>query len=185
VERLTFVPVPPSKTAEHPDYDDRLIRALTAGCVGFDSDVRLLRRLSSTGSDQNAGARLTPEALHSLLALDSVELASKPIREAFVLFDDVITSGKSFKCCERRLRELVRRAYRSLGCLWRVAFSPIPSLIFQLLADHEARAHVLERADVNLDSLTHDSPRGRRTSAMERFHAIRLDSKEFHENRTQ
>jgi hypothetical protein len=116
VERLTFVPIPPSKTSEHPDYDDRLIRALTAGCVGFDSDVRLLlRRLSSTGSDHNAGARLTPEALHSLLALDSVELASKPIREAIVLFDDVITSGKSFKCCERRLRELVPASIPIIG----------------------------------------------------------------------
>ena len=77
------------------------------GCAGFNSDIRLLlRRLSSTESDHRAGDRLTPEALHSLLELDSAAVAAKPVREAIVLFDDVITTGKSFKCCERRLREV-------------------------------------------------------------------------------
>jgi len=108
IERLTFVPIPPSKTPDHPDYDDRLTRALTMGCAGFNSDIRLLlRRLSSTESDHRAGARLTPEALHSLLELDFAAVAAKPVCEAIVLFDDVITTGKSFKCCERRLREVI------------------------------------------------------------------------------
>ena len=108
MERLTFVPVPPSKTLGHADYDDRLIRALTMGCAGFDSDIRLLlRRSLSTESDHSGGDRLTPEALYSLLELDSAALAAKPPRKAIVLFDDVITTGKSFKCCERRLRDAI------------------------------------------------------------------------------
>jgi len=116
IERLTFVPIPPSKTPDHPDYDDRLTRALTMACAGFNSDIRLLlRRLSSTESDHRTGARLTPEALHSLLELDSAALAAKPLRETIVLFDDVITTGKSFKCCERRLRDALAATMPIMG----------------------------------------------------------------------
>jgi len=116
IERLTFVPVPPSKAPGHADHDDRLTRALTLGCAGFDSDIRLLlRRSSSTESDHRTGNRLTPEALHSLLELDCAVVAVKPLREAIVLFDDVITTGKSFKCCERRLREAIPATIPIIG----------------------------------------------------------------------
>jgi hypothetical protein len=116
IERLTFVPIPPSKALGHADYDDRLTRALTLGCAGFDSDVRLLlRRSSSTESDHKAGDRLTPEALHALLELDFAALAVKPLREEIVLFDDVITTGKSFKCCERRLRDAIPATVPIIG----------------------------------------------------------------------
>lgn len=116
IERLTFVPVPPSKTPGHADYDDRLIRALTMACAGYNSDIRLLlRRSSSTESDHRTGDRLTPEVLHSLLELDSAAVAAKPLREAIVLFDDVITTGKSFKCCERRLREAIPATVPIIG----------------------------------------------------------------------
>ena len=110
------MPVPPSKTPGHADYDDRLIRALTMACAGYTSDVRLLlRRSSSTESDHKTGDRLTPEALHSLLELDSAAIAAGPLRETIVLFDDVITTGKSFKCCERRLREAVPATVPIIG----------------------------------------------------------------------
>ena len=116
IERLTFVPIPPSKTPDHPDYDDRLTRALTMGCAGYDSDIRLLlRRSSSTESDHRAAARLSPDALHALLQLDSAGVAAEPVREAIVLFDDVITTGKSFKCCERRLREVIPTTIPIIG----------------------------------------------------------------------
>jgi hypothetical protein len=116
IERLTFVPVPPSKAMGHADHDDRLTRALTMGCAGFNSDIRpLLRRSSSTESDHSAGDRLTPEALYSLLELDSASLASMPLREEIVLFDDVITTGKSFKCCERRLRGAIPATVPIIG----------------------------------------------------------------------
>jgi hypothetical protein len=116
IERLTFVPVPPSKTPDHPDYDDRLARALTMACAGFNSDIRLLlRRSSSTESDHRTGDRLTPEALYLLLQVDVTALTARPLREAIVLFDDVITTGKSFKCCERRLREAIAQTVPIMG----------------------------------------------------------------------
>lgn len=116
IVRLTFVPVPPSKTLGHADYDDRLTRALTIGCAGFDSDIRLLlHRSSSTESDHRTGARLTPEALYSLLELNFAVLAAKPLREVIVLVDDVITTGKSYKCCERRLRDAIPTSVPIIG----------------------------------------------------------------------
>jgi hypothetical protein len=116
IERLSLVPIPPSKTAEHPDHDDRLTRALTMACAGFDADIRpLLQRSSSTESDHTTAERLTPEALHALLRVDAAAAAARPVRETLVLFDDVITTGKSFKCCMRRLREVIAPSVPIIG----------------------------------------------------------------------
>jgi hypothetical protein len=61
----------------------------------------------STEADHNGGSRLTPDALHALMELDIAQLNALPLRQAIMLFDDVLTTGKHFKCCERRLREFV------------------------------------------------------------------------------
>jgi hypothetical protein len=107
-ERMTWVPVPPSKVAGHADYDDRLVRTLAKAFSGYDADVRsLLRQSLSTEADHNSGSRLTPDALYALIELDNSVLNALPLRQTIVLFDDVLTTGKHFKCCERRLREFV------------------------------------------------------------------------------
>ena len=116
IERITWVPIPPSKTAGHPEYDDRLSRALTMACVGSDADIRsLLRRTTSTDADHSTPDRLSPEALYALLEVDAASITVKPLRGTIILFDDVITTGKSFKCCERRLREVIPPATRIIG----------------------------------------------------------------------
>ncbi len=107
-ERMTWVPVPSSKVCGHVDHDDRLVRTLTRAFSGCDADVRPLLRLSmSTESDHNTGSRMTPDELHALTILDRAAFYSQPLRQAVALFDDVLTTGKHFKCCERRLRDLV------------------------------------------------------------------------------
>jgi hypothetical protein len=130
-EHCTWVPVPPSKRCDDPQFDDRLSRTLQLAFAGYDVDVRaLLYQAQSTLADHAGQSRLGAEALYRLLRLDPRALACWPIREHIVVFDDVLTSGKHYKCCERRLREalpgtpitgvfLVRRAlssrWRSLG----------------------------------------------------------------------
>jgi hypothetical protein len=107
-ERMTWVPVPPSKVAGHPDHDDRLTRALARAFSGHDADVRcLLRQSSNCEADHASGSRITSDALHALLELDRAALEARPLRETVVLFDDVLTTGKHFKCCERRLRDVL------------------------------------------------------------------------------
>ncbi len=116
VERLTFVPIPPSKVVGHADYDDRLMRALVSAFHGYDADIRLLlRQNGSTESDHTASGRLSPEALDALLQIDTVRLAERPLRQSIVLFDDLLTTGKHFKCCERRLRDVVPAAVPIVG----------------------------------------------------------------------
>lgn len=118
-ESLTWVAIPPSKAVGHPDYDDRLSRALATAFGDYDADIRLLlRQRESTEADHHAqGSRLTPDELFDVLEVDATELARGPIREkGIVLFDDVLTTGKHFKCCERRLRQVPQmRDARILG----------------------------------------------------------------------
>jgi len=134
VESCTWVPVPPSQQADDPDFDDRLERTLLLAFESYDVDIRsLLFQTRSTSRDHAGRARLSEQALLDILRVDKSQLMPRAVRERVVLFDDVLTSGKHFKCCERRLREvlpdtpiagifLMRRApprdRRSLGRAW-------------------------------------------------------------------
>jgi hypothetical protein len=107
-EAITWVPIPPSKVVADPAHDDRLFRALNQAFNGYSADVRmLLRQTVSTNADHTSGARLTSEVLYKVLEVDHAVLAARPLRRTLVLFDDVLTTGKHFKCCERRLREAI------------------------------------------------------------------------------
>jgi hypothetical protein len=113
----TWVPVPTSKCVGHPDYDDRLHRILATAFQRDQADVRqLLRQTQSTEADHAAQSRLTPEALEAVLEVDQAALTQRPIRErGIVLFDDVLTTGKHFKCCQRMLRQVVAPDTRIIG----------------------------------------------------------------------
>ncbi|HEY6451656.1 MAG TPA: hypothetical protein VIX87_03575 [Steroidobacteraceae bacterium] len=130
-EHATWVPIPPSRGRGDPDFDDRLSRTLALAFAAYDVDVReLLYQIGSTVPDHAGQERLRTSTLYEILRLDLEALRARPIRERIALFDDVLTTGKHYKCCERRLREalpsaeiagifLVRRAlpgrWRGLG----------------------------------------------------------------------
>src|SRR5262249_14497162 len=102
-ERWTWVPVPPSNAIRHADYHDRLIQTLNIAFNGYNADIRLLVRQSqSTEADHVSGSRLSPDELYLMIELDHAVLNARPLREGVVVFDDVLTTGKHFKCCERR-----------------------------------------------------------------------------------
>jgi predicted amidophosphoribosyltransferase len=105
---FTWVPTPTSKCPDHPEYDDRLPRILVGALQGHDADCRqLLRQTESTSADHE-GHRQSPEELEAVLEVDTAVLAQAAIRRrGIILFDDVLTSGKHYKCCERRLRAAV------------------------------------------------------------------------------
>jgi hypothetical protein len=133
-ESCTWIPIPPSQRADDPEFDDRLARTLLLAFDGYDVDIRsLLYQTRSTPRDHTGHARLSERALFEILRIDDAQLARGAVRGRVVLFDDVLTSGKHFKCCERRLKEvmpdvpiagvfLMRRApprnRRSLGRAW-------------------------------------------------------------------
>jgi hypothetical protein len=116
-EQITWIPIPPSKAGDDADYDDRLLRTLNTAFGGYHVDVRtVLRQGASTAADHDSsGDRITPEALYALMQVDEQALNSKPLHPDVFLFDDVLTTGKHFKCCERRLREVLPAQSRISG----------------------------------------------------------------------
>lgn len=107
-EQVTWVPIPPSKAVDHAEYDDRLLKSLNRAFAGYNADIRLLlRQVASTEADHAAFDRIAPDELHAIIQLDEAAINSRPVRQTVILFDDVLTTGKHFKCCERRLREVV------------------------------------------------------------------------------
>jgi predicted amidophosphoribosyltransferase len=115
-EQYTWVPIPSSKMEGHPDHDDRMLRALKLAFAGYDVDIRtLLHQTKSTEADHVRDERRSPEELLALLQIDQQSLASKPLKHQIVLFDDVLTTGKHFKCCETKLREVVPTETRIMG----------------------------------------------------------------------
>jgi predicted amidophosphoribosyltransferase len=108
VEAATWVPIPPSRIVGSPDYDDRLVRTLRIAFRDYDLDLRqLLRQTDSTPSDHERARRLSPASLLALLQVDTGLLRSAPLRERLILFDDLLTTGKHYKCCQLLLRDAV------------------------------------------------------------------------------
>jgi hypothetical protein len=107
VAQRTFVPIPPSKTPDHPDYCDRLEKTLRRSFATCNADIRLLlRQTASTEPDHRSGeGRMSYEDLLAITELDKAQL-SPPLRAELVLFDDVLTSGKHYKVARTRIREL-------------------------------------------------------------------------------
>jgi hypothetical protein len=102
----TWVPIPPSKMPADAEFDDRLMRTLALAFGDYDVDLRqLLYQAQSTPADHLGSTRLTADALLGNLCLDLASLKERPVRQTINLFDDVLTTGKHYKCCERRLRD--------------------------------------------------------------------------------
>jgi hypothetical protein len=75
----------------------------------------LLRQTANTDADHTSGDRLTPDELYALLEVDQAALGAHPFRQAVVLFDDELTTGKHFKCCERRLLDVIPPEMQIMG----------------------------------------------------------------------
>ena len=99
--------MPPSRDRSDPEHDDRLSCVLSRAFHGYDVDIRcLLEQAESTLPDHRRHSRrLSAAGLYSILRLDRRELGKQPLRRRVVVFDDLLTTGKHFKCAERRLQQ--------------------------------------------------------------------------------
>jgi hypothetical protein len=111
VERCTFVPLPSSKIFGDLDYCDRLEQTLRRAFGDFPHvDIRiLLRQTESIPADhkrlREGCRRIRYEDLLAITEIDDTQLA-QPLRDAVILFDDVITSGKHYKVAKTRVLEI-------------------------------------------------------------------------------
>ena len=103
---VTFVPIPPSKCKQDPEYDDRLIRILDFIHQGQKEKhvCELLYQTESTRashlSDDN---RVTTSELLQVLKVD-LSLIDR-VRPIIVLFDDILTTGRHY----RAAREVIEK----------------------------------------------------------------------------
>ena len=105
-ERLTWVPIPTSKTPTHADYDTRLVDTLSLAFRHYDADIRpMLRQSRDTDADHENNLRLSKDELLGIIELNP-DGPMDPAPQGIVLFDDLLTTGKHYKCCEHRLHEV-------------------------------------------------------------------------------
>lgn len=106
VEQASWCPMPPSAGLGAADYDDRLLRLLQLAFAGYDADIRpLIRQSQSLPADHCRRRRVGFAALYGLMSVDTAQLMKRALRAELVLFDDVLTTGKHFKCAQARLQE--------------------------------------------------------------------------------
>lgn len=106
VEQASWCPIPPSVRPGAADYDDRLLRLLRLAFAGYDADIRpLIRQSESLPADHCRCRRISFSALYQLMSVDMVQVMKRALRRELVLFDDVLTTGKHFKCAQARLQE--------------------------------------------------------------------------------
>lgn len=97
----TFVPIPPSRLPDDPEYDDRTRRVVDGICANTAGESRaLLRQIKSyvASHAQQDGERIKPDELAKLYAFDSERVP----RSLVILVDDVTTCSPRDAISARR-----------------------------------------------------------------------------------
>lgn len=96
LDRITLVPIPPSKAKTDPLYDDRLVQMLHALRPQPRLDIReLIVQRASMAAAHDQANRPRPEEIQANYAIDENLLQPKP--ENIALVDDVLTTGAHFR----------------------------------------------------------------------------------------
>ncbi len=107
IKDATWVPVPPSKIKMDPFYDDRLLQVLQKlNEIKKNSvDIRELLQIRANriAAHGHGAKRLSPQEHYENYVLD--ESKKDPFPRAIILFDDVITSGATFKGAQKIITE--------------------------------------------------------------------------------
>ena len=100
----TIVPVPSSKAAGHPDFDDRMERVARQILPGLDVRNLVVQRQSTNAAHElQFGERVTVDELVYLYSID--EAVAFPLPQTIVILDDVLTAGTHFRAMKTKLRE--------------------------------------------------------------------------------
>lgn len=106
LKKYTWVPIPPSKVKSDPAYDDRLFRILgKVKELEKKLDLRELLLIKTSRDAAHIPGSKRPKIQELLTDLYIDEGAAEPAPNAIVVFDDVITSGASFKAAQALLQK--------------------------------------------------------------------------------
>ena len=99
LNRLTFMPIPPSKARDHQHYDDRLPRMLAAIRQEPPLDIReLIVQTESTEAAHLIDARPRPEDIEAIYRIDPD--AAEPTPVSIAIVDDLLTTGAHFRAAK-------------------------------------------------------------------------------------
>lgn len=104
IQSSTFVPTPPSKAPDHPEYDDRVERICRG--IAREADVRVLVRQSASlpaSHESKSSKRTSVEILTRLYTVD--EQFAEPLPDKLVVVDDVLTTGAHYRAMHNVLSE--------------------------------------------------------------------------------
>jgi hypothetical protein len=126
----TVCPIPPSKVATDPEYDDRMSKVVAEACLGTVAEPRdlLVQVVGGTASHaQCSGGRPKPDELAA-----NYRIVPLPPRPIVILVDDVLTTGAHFLAA----RSVILAQYpntRVLGMFMARRALPDPSTVFNIL----------------------------------------------------
>jgi len=101
LEGVSFVPVPPSRGKQDPEYDDRLVRILAqfhAGNKNKHVCEFLAQRETIRASHKSVGDRPTVDELTQAMTVD--ETLAGSLRPTIAIFDDILTTGRHFRAAQ-------------------------------------------------------------------------------------
>lgn len=105
LKNWTWVPIPPSKTKDDPKYDDRLLRVLSKMKESertLDIQELLLTKNNREAAHYSKKRPTIKEHLENFIIDDSQK---NPKPNSIIIFDDVITTGATFKAAQRKLQQ--------------------------------------------------------------------------------
>ncbi|HAT5923637.1 TPA: hypothetical protein JAG55_002940 [Legionella pneumophila] len=107
LRQYTWAPIPPSKDRNDPEYDDRLLQVLlklkeTEQCLDV-REILLAQKSRNAAHAPDNQVRPTIKDHISNLVVDKALLTPAP--KAIAVFDDVLTTGASFKAAQYILRK--------------------------------------------------------------------------------
>ena len=102
LDRLTFVPIPPSKAKDDPLYDDRVTRMLRRIRPEPPLDIReVIVQTKSTGAAHGLEDRPRPREIEALYRID--ESLTAPPPRTIAVVDDILTTGGHFRAAHAML----------------------------------------------------------------------------------
>lgn len=100
VGSTTFVPMPCSKSEDHADYDDRMLRVLQVLKRSHPTiDIRPILTQTTARPSQHQGGRLRPSQLMQSMEINDKYL-NTPLNRNIIILDDVVTMGASFNAAK-------------------------------------------------------------------------------------
>ncbi|MCW5588636.1 MAG: hypothetical protein KIT27_03125 [Legionellales bacterium] len=104
LRQFTWIPIPPSHTKSHPDYDNRLLQLLHEMQLSDSFDMRDM--LSIKNDREAAHLTLNRPSIEEHLANLTLDPSQfNPTPQSLIIFDDVIASGAGFKAAQNLLQK--------------------------------------------------------------------------------